>query len=73
VAEAAAIYRASTRSEAQRAFRLWQQRWEHRGARAVACVERDLDALLSFFDAPQAHWQKVRTTNVIERAFREVR
>jgi transposase-like protein len=22
---------------------------------------------------PQAHWQKLRTTNVIERAFREVR
>jgi putative transposase len=73
VAEASAIYRASSRSEAQRAFRLWQKRWEHRRPHAVACVERDLDHLLSFFDVPQAHWQKVRTTNVIERAFREVR
>lgn len=73
VAEAAAIYRASSRSEAQRAFRLWQTKWQPRRPRAVACVERDLDHLLSFFDAPQAHWQKVRTTNVIERAFREVR
>jgi putative transposase len=36
-------------------------------------VERDLDALLNFFAVPQAHWIKVRTTNVIERAFREVR
>jgi len=36
-------------------------------------VERDLDALLNFFDTPSAHWKKVRTTNVIERAFREVR
>jgi putative transposase len=73
MAEASAIYRASSRSEAQRAFRLWQRRWEQRRPRAVACVERDLDHLLSFFDVPQAHWQKVRTTNVIERAFREVR
>jgi len=39
----------------------------------VACVERDLDSLLHFFAVPEAHWKKVRTTNVIERAFREVR
>jgi transposase-like protein len=35
-------------------------------------VERDLDNLLSFFKVPESHWKKVRTTNVIERAFREV-
>ena len=34
-------------------------------------VERDLEELLNFFDLPDAHWKKVRTTNVIERAFRE--
>src|SRR3989449_6216954 len=32
-----------------------------------------LGELLSFFSVPQSHWKKVRTTNVIERAFREVR
>ena len=39
----------------------------------MACVERDLEELLNFFATPEAHWKKVRTTNVIERAFREVR
>jgi putative transposase len=73
VAEAAAIYRASSKSQALRAFREWKAHWEHRRPRAVACLERDLENLLSFFDAPPAHWRKVRTTNVIERAFREVR
>ena len=73
VAEAASIYRARSKSEAQRAFRTWREHWQHRRPRAVACVERDLDHLLSFFDVPEAHWKKVRTTNVIERAFREVR
>jgi putative transposase len=73
VAEAAAIYRASSRAAAQKAFHHWKQRWEKRRPRAVACVERDLDYLLSFFSMPEAHWKKVRTTNVIERAFREVR
>src|SRR6266481_8900278 len=47
----------------------WEQHWQHRRPNAVACVERDLDALLNFFAAPPAHWIKVRTTNVIERAF----
>lgn len=73
VGEAAAIYRAKNKSGAQRAFRQWKRHWEARRPRAVACVERDLDALLYFFDVPEAHWKKVRTTNVIERAFREVR
>lgn len=73
VAEASAIYRASSQSQAQRAFRDWKQHWEHRRPRAVACVERDLESLLSFYAVPESHWKKVRTTNVIERAFREVR
>ncbi len=39
----------------------------------MACVERDLHSLLHFFAVPSGLWKKVRTTNVIERAFREVR
>jgi putative transposase len=73
VAQAAAIYLAHSRSQAQRAFIHWRQAWQHRRPRAVACVERDLEHLLHFFSAPEGHWKKVRTTNVIERAFREVR
>lgn len=73
VAEAAAIYHAASQSEAQKAFHGWKRRWEARRPRAVACLERDLEALLPFFQVPAAHWKKVRTTNVIERAFREVR
>ena len=73
VAQAAAIYRARNRGEAERAFRRWAGRWRKRRPRAVACVERDLEELLSFFSVPPSHWKKVRTTNVIERALREVR
>lgn len=73
VAQASAIYRASSKKQAQRAFQEWKRHWEQHRPRAVACVERDLDNLLSFFAVPETHWRKVRTTNVIERAFREVR
>jgi putative transposase len=73
VAQAAAIYRAPNRRRAERAFRRWAGRWRKRRPRAVACVQGDLEELLSFFSVPASHWKKVRTTNVIERAFREVR
>ena len=39
----------------------------------MACLERDLEALLAFLACPTAHHKKVRTTNAIERCFREVR
>lgn len=73
VAQAAAIYRAANRGQAERAFRRWALRWRRHRPKAVACVERDLEQLLNFFLMPEGHWKKVRTTNVIERAFREVR
>ncbi len=73
VAEASSIYRASNKNEALKAFRQWKQHWEQRRPTALACVEHNLEALLNFFDLPEAHWKKLRTTNVIERAFGEVR
>ena len=40
---------------------------------AVRRPERDLPELLSFFSFPQHLWRKLRTTNLIERCFVEVR
>ncbi len=39
----------------------------------MACVLRDWEALLAFYAVPAADWRRVRTTNAIERAFREIR
>jgi len=39
----------------------------------VKQLERDLPELLSFFALPQHLWRKLRTTNIIERCFVEVR
>jgi len=71
--EASLIYKAQSRSEAIQRFKEWQRHWQEREPKAVACLEADLDALLVCFAAPQAHRPTVRTTNPIERAFREVR
>lgn len=67
------IYLASTRRAAVRAYWEWARRWRDEAPKAVACLERDLDALLAHFSVPPPLRVKVRTTNAIERAFREVR
>ncbi len=73
VRQARNIYLAPHRAAALNAFKTWKQTWQHRCPQAVACLEQDLEELLSFFDCPVAHRIKVRTTNAIERSFREVR
>ena len=71
--EAKLIYQANTRTEAISRFRQWKRRWQSRAPKAVNCLERDLEQLLAFFDCPKIHWKRLRTTNVIERLFVEVR
>ncbi len=70
---AQAIYRAEGRSKAQQAFRKFRDRWRATYASMVKQLEKDLPELLTFFDFPQHLWRKLRTTNVIERCFVEVR
>lgn len=73
MAGARLIYLARHRKEAIRNYKDWERKWSTLYPRAVNCLEKDLDELLSFFDVPLSHRIKVRTTNVIERSFREVR
>lgn len=71
--QAKLIYQATNRTEAIQLFRQWKRRWQARAPKAVACLEADLEELLAFFDCPKVHWKRLRTTNVIERLFVEVR
>lgn len=71
--EAKLIYQANNRTEAIQLFRKWKRRWQKQAPKAVACLENDLEELLAFFDCPKVHWKRLRTTNVIERLFVEVR
>ena len=67
------IYLAETRREATERFHIWAREWRIPEPEAVHCIEKDLDELLPFLDCPRDYWRKVRTTNAIERAFREIR
>jgi transposase-like protein len=67
------IYRASSKEKAVKRFWAWASKWRPVTPKAVECLEKDLRALLQFFELPRPLWRKLRTTNRIERAFREVR
>jgi transposase-like protein len=41
--------------------------------RAVACLTKDREALLAFFDFPAEHWDHLRTSKPIESVFATVR
>ncbi|MGH2374272.1 MAG: IS256 family transposase, partial [bacterium] len=67
------IYEASSRTAAQTALHRWVRAWQRVAPHAVQCVLRDWEALLAYYQVPERDWRRVRTTNAIERAFREVR
>ena len=71
--EAKTIYRAATKREAVMRFHQWARHWQRLAPKAVACLRQDFDELLTCLDFPVAQRVKLRTTNVIERCFREVR
>jgi putative transposase len=59
---------------ARHAARRFADRWAERYPKAVACLRDDLDDLLTCFRYKTLEQRKaVRTTNAIERRFREVR
>jgi putative transposase len=68
------ISHAAHRTEARRAARRLVERWRDRYPAAVRCLVQDLEALLEFLRFDDPTWRKAaRTTNAIERRFREVR
>jgi transposase-like protein len=68
------VYGAKNVREARSAAKRWSKTWETIYPAAVKCLRDDLDDLLTFFGfADTSFRRKVRTTNAIERIFREVR
>jgi len=73
VSQAAQIMYASSSTMAAKRFRAWKKQWQSKIPKAVNCLEKDFDKLIPVFQFPQQIRRMIRTTNVIERCFREVR
>jgi len=73
VADAKRIIYATSKKEALEEFKAWKERYKNLAPKAVLCLEKDLDDVLRFMDFRYKIWASVRTTNLIERVFREFR
>lgn len=71
--EAADIYKAESYNAAVIAYKRWVKIWHPIEPKAVKCLDEDIEELLNFYQCPEGLWRKLRTTNIIERCFREVR
>ena len=67
------IWMAPDKAEAQKSFDDFISLYETKYPKAAECLQKDRDALLSFYDFPAEHWRHIRTTNPIESTFSTVR
>jgi transposase-like protein len=67
------IWMAETKEDAEKAFDLFVETFGAKYPGATACLEKDRDVLLTFYDFPAEHWIHIRTTNPIESTFSTVK
>jgi transposase-like protein len=67
------IYGAPTRAAAEMAIDVFTDKYGAKYDKAVACLTKDRETLLAFFDFPAEHWDHLRTSNPIESVFATVR
>lgn len=67
------IWMAATRKEAEQAFAHFLSVYRPKYPKAADCLDKDRNALLTFYDFPAEHWIHLRTTNPIESTFATVR
>jgi putative transposase len=67
------IWMAETKADAEAAFEAFIESYQVKYEKAAECLNKDRDALLTFYDFPAEHWKHLRTTNPIESTFATVR
>ena len=67
------IWMAETKEAAEKAFNAFEEAYGAKYPKAVECLVKDREALLTFYDFPAEHWIHLRTTNPIESTFATVR
>ena len=67
------IWLAPDRATAETAIAAFAEKYAPKYDKAVECLIKDRETLLTFFDFPADHWDHLRTTNPIESVFATVR
>ena len=71
--ELKALFYQKDRHAADQAVAAFIEKYRSIYPTAVACLQRDLEACLTFYSFPKEHWKTIRTNNVMERLFGEVK
>jgi putative transposase len=67
------VWQAPDRTTAEAAITTFAAKYAAKYEKAVTCLVKDRDALLTFYDFPAEHWDHLRTSNPIESVFATVR
>ena len=67
------VWNAPDRATAEAAVATFAEKYGTKYEKAVTCLVKDRDALLTFYDFPAEHWDHLRTSNPIESVFATVR
>jgi len=67
------VWTAPDRTTAEAAIASFAEKYRAKYEKAVTCLVKDRDALLTFYDFTAEHWDHLRTSNPIESVFASVR
>ena len=67
------VYQSETKEEAEERIDVFAETFGTKHEKAVKCLTKDREVLLTYYDFPAEHWKHLRTSNPIESAFSTVR
>src|SRR5258706_582964 len=71
--ELRALFYQKDRQAADQAVAAFIEKYRAIYPTAIECFQRDLEICLIFYAFPKEHWKTIRTNNIIERLFGEVK
>ena len=73
ITDARAIWKTTSRADAIARISRFRHKWAKSHPKAVRNLLRNIDLTLSYLSLPPPMWVKARTTNLLDRFFREIR
>lgn len=67
------VYSAQTREEGMAYLTMFAKKWYTTEEKAVKSLQFDFERTLTYLDFPKEQWKNIRTSNILERTFRELR
>jgi len=67
------VFQSESKDEAMNESKSFCKKWFTREEKAIRSFTFNLELCLTYFEFPKELWTKIRTTNILEREFREVR